>query len=169
MTFKEKIVKLRKLKGLTQDEFASAVGVSRQAVYKWESGQSYPEVAKLLEMKILFNISIDDLLDENYEVVVPEKKRKRVSKAVKAEVEKEIVPEAAPAIEPAKEEAPVEEVKEEAPVAAAVVEEPAIEEAPAVEPAPEAPAAQEEPAAEEESAEEPKKKSGFFGRLFGKK
>ena len=75
MTFKEKVVKLRKMKGLTQDEFASAVGVSRQAVYKWESGQSYPEVAKLLEMKILFNISIDDLLDENYEVIVPEKKK----------------------------------------------------------------------------------------------
>ena len=35
MKFNEKIVKLRKLKGLTQDEFASAVGVSRQAVYKW--------------------------------------------------------------------------------------------------------------------------------------
>ena len=67
MTFKEKLVKLRKLKGITQDEFASAVGVSRQAVYKWESGQSYPEVSKLLEIKALFNISIDDLLDDNYE------------------------------------------------------------------------------------------------------
>ena len=50
MTFKEKLVKLRKLKGITQDEFASAVGVSRQAVYKWESGQSYPEAAKLIEL-----------------------------------------------------------------------------------------------------------------------
>ena len=81
MTFKEKIVNLRKLKGLTQDEFAKAVGVSRQAVYKWESGQSYPEVPKLLEIKILFEVSIDDLLDESFEVVLPEKKkRKRVSK-----------------------------------------------------------------------------------------
>ncbi len=77
MTFKEKIVKLRKLKGLTQDEFASAVGVSRQAVYKWECGQSYPEVSKLLEIKFLFGISIDDLLDESYEVIVPEKKKRK--------------------------------------------------------------------------------------------
>ena len=85
MTFKEKLVKLRKLKGLTQDEFAKAVGVSRQAVYKWESGQSYPEVAKLLEIKLLFGISIDDLLDENYEVVVPEKKkRKKTAKPAEA-------------------------------------------------------------------------------------
>ena len=91
MTFKEKVVKLRKMKGLTQDEFASAVGVSRQAVYKWESGQSYPEVAKLLEMKILFNISIDDLLDENYEVIVPEKKKKRITKQVREKAESEVL------------------------------------------------------------------------------
>ena len=110
MTFKEKLVKLRKLKGLTQEEFANAVGVSRQAVYKWESGQSYPEVAKLLEIKLLFGISIDDLLDENYEVVLPEKpKRKRSAakkveeaptpEAVEAEVAPAEEPEAAPAPE----------------------------------------------------------------------
>ena len=52
MTFSEKLVRLRKIRGLTQDELASAVGVSRQAVYKWECGQSYPEVAKLLEIKM---------------------------------------------------------------------------------------------------------------------
>ena len=76
MTFKEKLVILRKSKGLTQDDFASAVGVSRQAVYKWESGQSYPEVPKLLEMKMLFTISIDELLDDSYDIPVPEKKSK---------------------------------------------------------------------------------------------
>ena len=86
MTFKEKLVILRKSKGLTQDEFASAVGVSRQAVYKWESGQSYPEVQKLLEMKTLFSISIDNLLDDNYDVPRPEKKkRKRAAAAPKTE------------------------------------------------------------------------------------
>jgi transcriptional regulator with XRE-family HTH domain len=167
MTFKEKIVKLRKQKGLTQDDFASAVGVSRQAVYKWESGQSYPEAQKLLEIKKLFDISIDDLLDDSYDVVVPEKKkRKRLSKDVKEAVIAEVKEESAP------EEAPVE--------AAPVVEEPS---APAEEPAAvetrEEPAAdepREEPAAEafEEAPavseeEEPKKKVGFFGRIFGKK
>lgn len=162
MTFSEKLVKLRKLKGLTQDEFANAIGVSRQAVYKWESGQSYPEVPKLVEMKAIFGISIDDLLDENYEVVLPEKKKRK--RAPKAE---------APVVEAAPE-APVETpvVEEPAPVA----EEPAVEapvaEAPVAEPAPaveepvvEAPAAEPAPAP---VAEEPKKK-GFFARLFGAK
>ena len=154
MTFKEKVVKLRKLKGLTQDEFASAVGVSRQAVYKWESGQSYPEVAKLLEMKILFNISIDDLLDENYEVVVPEKKKKRASKEVKMEIEELAANEVS--------EEPV--LATEAEEVAAVAVEPAAEAAPVTEEAP-------TPIAEEASdvAEREEKKVGFFGRLFGRK
>ena len=96
MTFKEKLVILRKSKGLTQDEFASAVGVSRQAVYKWESGQSYPEVPKLLEMKLLFTISIDELLDDNYDLPLPDKKkRKRAPKQDAPKTEK--VAKAAPA------------------------------------------------------------------------
>lgn len=113
MTFKEKLVKLRKLKGLTQEEFANAVGVSRQAVYKWESGQSYPEVAKLLEIKLLFGISIDDLLDESYEVVLPEKpKRKRSAK--KAEAAPEAVVEVAPEVVAEVAEAAAEPASEEA-------------------------------------------------------
>ena len=148
MTFSEKLVKLRKLKGLTQDEFASAIGVSRQAVYKWECGQSYPEVPKLIEMKKLFGISLDDLLDENYEVILPEKpKRKRTPKAP---VEK--------AVETTTEEAPVEEATTEQ----TVVEAPVVEETVATEEVvTEAPA-------KAETTEEPKKK-GFFARLFGLK
>ena len=148
MTFNEKLVKLRKLKGITQEEFASAVGVSRQSVYKWESGQSYPEVMKLVEIKKLFDISIDDLLDDNFEVVLPEKK-KRISKRDRERIEREVEIEegiAAPA---------TEEVVEAAPVAEETVVEEPVEEASA-EAAP----------AEEEQKEEPKKK-GFFARLFG--
>ena len=112
MTFKEKIVILRKTRGLTQDEFAKAVGVSRQAVYKWESGQSYPEVAKLLEIKALFEISIDNLLDDSFEVALPEKKkRKRAPKAETPVTEAPVVEET-PVIETA-EEAPAVEEKAE--------------------------------------------------------
>ncbi len=159
MKFSEKIVKLRKMKGLTQDEFASAVGVSRQAVYKWESGQSYPEVAKLLEIKLLFDISIDNLLDENYEVIVPEKKKKRrVSAETKRALEEQVRLEEgveAPVVADAPE-------KVEEPVAVAVEKEPVVE----------APKAEEAPVKVEEApvkAEAEEKKVGFFGRLFGRR
>lgn len=170
MTFKEKIIKLRKQRGLTQDDFASAVGVSRQAVYKWESGQSYPEAQKLLEIKKLFDISIDDLLDDSFDVVIPEKKkRKRLPKEVKAEVEAEV--------------ASVEPIAESSDVKEAVVEEEVVSEAPSVsveenpvvtESSPvESPAKEESvfPAESEEDSDsdEPKKKVGFFGRIFGRK
>ena len=69
MRFCEKLILLRKRKGMTQEEFSRAVGVSRQSVYKWESGQSYPEAAKLLEIRRLFDVSIDHMLDES--VVLP--------------------------------------------------------------------------------------------------
>lgn len=141
MTFSEKLVKLRKIKGITQDEFASAVGVSRQAVYKWESGQSYPEVSKLLEIKLLFGLSIDDLLDESYEVIVPEKKRrKRLPKAVTEVIEETV--RAEEKVE-AKREEPKAEPVYEAPAQEAVEEAPLYEE-----PAYEAPVA-EEPVYEE--------------------
>ena len=108
MTFKEKLAILRKNKGLTQDGFAKAVGVSRQSVYKWESGVSYPEIPKLLEIKALFGISLDDLFDDSVEVAVSEKKKR----AKKEAVEKLTPPEAE-----------VEEIKAEPVEVAAPIEE----------------------------------------------
>ena len=91
MKFNEKIVILRKIKKITQDELACAVGVSRQAVYKWECGQSYPEVPKLLEMKLLFTISIDELLDDSIDIPIPEKKkRKRIPKEAAEKIEENV-------------------------------------------------------------------------------
>ena len=150
MTFKEKLVILRKSKGLTQDEFASAVGVSRQAVYKWESGQSYPEVPKLLEIKMLFTISIDELLDDSYDIPVPEKKkRKRAPKVAATEAPAAPAPKAepvakvAPAV-PAPKAEPVAKVTPAAPAAPAPKAEPVAKAAPA---APAAPAPKAEPVA----------------------
>lgn len=60
--FNEKIQSLRKEKGLSQEKLADIIGVSRQSVAKWESGKSYPEVDKLIELSYLFGISIDKLL-----------------------------------------------------------------------------------------------------------
>ena len=73
MKFCEKLIILRKRRGLTQEEFAREVGVSRQSVYKWESGKSYPEAAKLMEIRRLYGVSVDELLDENEELLLSEK------------------------------------------------------------------------------------------------
>lgn len=68
MTFAEKIVLLRKSKRLTQEAFARVLGVTRQAVYLWEKGLSYPEAGKLLELRRLFGVSIDSLLDDDLDL-----------------------------------------------------------------------------------------------------
>ncbi len=76
MEFYEKLIRLRKSRHMTQTDLANVLGISRQAVYKWECGQSYPEAMKLVALKQLFGISIDDLLDPDYSVEVPLRARK---------------------------------------------------------------------------------------------
>lgn len=62
MTIEERIQELRKSKGLSQEQLAETLGVSRQAVSKWESGQSMPEIDKLIAMSTLFGVTIDYIL-----------------------------------------------------------------------------------------------------------
>ncbi|KTE89138.1 helix-turn-helix domain-containing protein [Desulfitobacterium hafniense] len=70
MSFSEKLRVLRKEKGLSQEQLAEMVNVSRQAVSKWESEQAYPELDKLILLSDFFNISLDDLIkDKNPEDV----------------------------------------------------------------------------------------------------
>lgn len=64
MRFAEKLQQLRKERGFSQEELAEEIGVSRQAVSKWESGQSYPEMEKLIAVGRLFGVSIDSLVNE---------------------------------------------------------------------------------------------------------
>ncbi len=56
------LVSKRKEKGITQDELASYIGVSKASVSKWETGQSYPDITFLPQLAAYFNISIDDLM-----------------------------------------------------------------------------------------------------------
>lgn len=58
----ENIKKYRKLKGITQEEFASLIGVTFQAVSKWERAESYPDINYLPSISKILNISIDELL-----------------------------------------------------------------------------------------------------------
>ena len=64
MTFGEKIQKLRKDLGLSQEELSYQLGVSRQAVSKWERDNGYPETEKIIRMSKIFNVTLDYLLDE---------------------------------------------------------------------------------------------------------
>ena len=65
MEFNQKLQELRKQKGLTQEELADALFVSRTAVSKWESGRGYPGIDSLKAISAFFHVSIDDLLSGN--------------------------------------------------------------------------------------------------------
>jgi len=62
MNFCEKLQTMRKEKGLSQEALAEMLNVSRQSVSKWESGQSYPEMEKLITLSEIFGVTIDSLI-----------------------------------------------------------------------------------------------------------
>ena len=62
MEFNNKLYELRKQKGLSQEELANRLNVSRQTVSKWEVGDSTPDMEKLIAMSDLFGISLDELI-----------------------------------------------------------------------------------------------------------
>lgn len=65
MEFHEKLQQLRKQNGLTQEQLAERLFVSRTAVSKWESGRGYPNLESLKDISKLFSVSIDDLLSND--------------------------------------------------------------------------------------------------------
>ena len=64
MKFEEKLMDLRKKRGMSQEELAEQLGVSRQAVSRWELGSTQPDAPNLLKLSDLFGVSIDWLLRE---------------------------------------------------------------------------------------------------------
>lgn len=56
------LIDKRKEKGITQEELAKYIGISKASVSKWETGQSYPDITFLPQLATYFNISIDDLM-----------------------------------------------------------------------------------------------------------
>ena len=76
MEFNEKLHTLRKHKGLTQDELAAALFVSRAAISKWESGRGYPGIDSLKAIAKFFNVTIDELLSGDELITVAQADRK---------------------------------------------------------------------------------------------
>jgi len=64
MTLAEKILKLRTARNLSQGDLAEALEVSRQSVSKWETGQSVPDLDKIIKLADLFGVSVDELVRE---------------------------------------------------------------------------------------------------------
>lgn len=71
----EKLLKLRKKCGYSQQTLADALSVTRQTISNWESGQGAPTLDKAIDLAKLYHISLDDLLEDQVEVVVKEKKQ----------------------------------------------------------------------------------------------
>ena len=88
MTFAEKLTKLRRAQNYTQEQFSDLLGVSRQAVSRWESGTAYPETEKLIKIGEMFDCSIDYLLKDSIEdmspMPLPEAKPKKKRGAIAA-------------------------------------------------------------------------------------
>lgn len=72
MDFSEKLQQLRKRKGLTQEELAESLYVSRTAVSKWESGRGYPNIDSLKALAAFFGVTIDELLSGDELLTVAE-------------------------------------------------------------------------------------------------
>lgn len=64
MNFNEKLIELRKSKGLSQDELGQRIGVSRQTISKWELAQSYPDFQRLVLLSDYFGLSLDALMKD---------------------------------------------------------------------------------------------------------
>ena len=64
-----KLLQFRKKKGLSQQEVADYLNITRQTVSNWECGQGAPSLEKAKELSILFNVSLDDLVGNDIEVV----------------------------------------------------------------------------------------------------
>ncbi len=77
MEFNSKLQELRKQKGMTQQQLADALFVSRTAVSKWESGRGYPSIDSLRAISLVFDITLDELLSGEQLLTLAEKDTKQ--------------------------------------------------------------------------------------------
>ncbi|MBP9989139.1 MAG: helix-turn-helix transcriptional regulator [Ruminococcus sp.] len=76
MNFANNLRKIRKDNNLSQEQLAEKLGVSRQSVSKWESEQAYPEMEKLIQICDMFDVTMDEILNQNASAVKETKKEK---------------------------------------------------------------------------------------------
>ena len=91
MNLSTKIYELRKAKGMSQEKLAELVGVSRQSISKWESGETIPELERLVELSRIFEVTTDYLLKpgEMDELTIRTEKLEKRQNDLQSEVRKE--------------------------------------------------------------------------------
>ena len=82
MEFHEKLKELRQQRGLTQEELAKALYVSRTAISKWESGRGYPNIDSIKAIAKFFSISLDELLSSREVLEIAEADEKQKEKYI---------------------------------------------------------------------------------------
>lgn len=83
MEFNEKLQELRKQKGLTQEELAKVLFVSRTAVSKWESGRGCPNIESLKAIAKYFSVTVDELLSSDQLLSIAEEDKKQTEKSLR--------------------------------------------------------------------------------------
>lgn len=73
MNIGNKIMGLRKKQNLSQEELAEKVGVARQTISKWELGETSPDIKQAKDLSIIFNVSLDELVDNDIKDILIEK------------------------------------------------------------------------------------------------
>ena len=80
MEFNEKLQLLRKERGITQEELAQKLYVSRTAISKWESGRGYPSIDSLKAIATFFSVTVDELISGGEAVIIAEADSERREK-----------------------------------------------------------------------------------------
>ena len=91
MKLSEKIVNLRKARNMSQEELAEHLGVSRQAVSRWEVGSAMPDASNILQISKLFGVSADYLLNDDYKGEAPAPIRSKSVSSIAGTLVKKII------------------------------------------------------------------------------
>ena len=86
MGFGDNLFKIRKTSGLSQEAVASKLGVSRQTISKWETGETLPDIHQSKQLAVLYGVSLDELVDFDADV----KKLENVINSTSEETQKKV-------------------------------------------------------------------------------
>ncbi len=91
MKLSEKIVNLRKARNMSQEELSEQLGVSRQAVSRWEVGSALPDASNILQLSKLFGVSADYLLNDDYKGESPAPVKSKTVSSIAGTLVKKII------------------------------------------------------------------------------